>query len=93
MHILMKCTFQEAKSPVKNLVHIYIYIYNVNFLALLRAPYICNISRLRVILNLVLNFTSHFFRIQSFFYLCNEMCLIDLLCSTKIWFLGTFTEF
>jgi hypothetical protein len=45
----MKCTVQEAKTPVKNLVHIYIY---VKFLALLEAPYryiyIYDISRLRV---------------------------------------------
>jgi hypothetical protein len=39
---------QEAKSPVKDLVHIYIYIYDIKFLALLGAPYIYNISRLRV---------------------------------------------
>jgi hypothetical protein len=44
----MKCTVQEAKSTVKNLVHLYIYIYDVNFLALLGAPYIYDISRLRV---------------------------------------------
>jgi hypothetical protein len=43
----MKCTVQGAKSPVKYLVHTYIYIY-VKFLALLRAPYIYDISRLRV---------------------------------------------
>jgi hypothetical protein len=40
---------QEAKSPVKNLDYIYIYIYtHVKFLALLGAPYIYDISRLRV---------------------------------------------
>jgi hypothetical protein len=42
----MKCTVQEAKSPVKNLVHIY--IYDIKFLTLLGAPYICDISSLRV---------------------------------------------
>jgi hypothetical protein len=45
MHILKKCTVQEAKSPVENLIHIYIYI---KFLALLGAPFIYDISRLRV---------------------------------------------
>jgi hypothetical protein len=46
-HIVMKCTVQEAKSPVKYLDHIYIY-YGVKFLALLGAPYIYDISRLTV---------------------------------------------
>jgi hypothetical protein len=45
MHILTKCTVQEAKSTVKNLIHIYTH---VKFLALLGAPFICDISRLRV---------------------------------------------
>jgi hypothetical protein len=40
----MKCKVQEEKSPVQNLVH----IYDVNFLALVGAPYIYDISRLRV---------------------------------------------
>jgi hypothetical protein len=44
MHILKKCTVQEAKSTVKIS---YIYTY-VKFLALLGAPFICDISRLRV---------------------------------------------
>jgi hypothetical protein len=39
----------RSKIPSKNLVHIYIYIYIcVKFLALLGAPYIYDISRLRV---------------------------------------------
>jgi hypothetical protein len=39
----------RSKIPSKNLVHIYIYIYvYVKFLALLGAPYIYDISRLRV---------------------------------------------
>jgi hypothetical protein len=46
MHILKKCTVQKAKSPVKNLIYIYIYI--VTFLTLLEAPFICDISSLRV---------------------------------------------
>jgi hypothetical protein len=46
-HILMKCTVQEAKSPVKYLIHIYIYIH-VKFLALLGAPYAYDISSLMV---------------------------------------------
>jgi hypothetical protein len=46
--MLTKCTVQEEKSPVKNLVHIYIYKHDVKFLALLGAPYIYDISWLRV---------------------------------------------
>jgi hypothetical protein len=46
-HIIKKYTVQEAKSPVK-VSSIYIYIYDVKFLALLVAPYIYDISRLRV---------------------------------------------
>jgi hypothetical protein len=41
----MKCTVQEANSPVKKFRP---YIYDVKFLALLGAPYIYDISRLRV---------------------------------------------
>jgi hypothetical protein len=48
--MLIKCTVQEAKFPVKYLVHIYIYIYDDEFLALLSVPYIYIyvISRLMV---------------------------------------------
>jgi hypothetical protein len=54
----MKGTVQEVKSPEKYFVHIYIY---VKFLALLGAPYICDISRLRVKCGLFLygNSESH----------------------------------
>jgi hypothetical protein len=41
-HAFTKCTVEEAKSPEKMLsiyICIYIYIYNVKFLALLGAPY------------------------------------------------------
>jgi hypothetical protein len=55
IYILMKCIVQEAKSPVKNLVHIYmcvcVCVYGVKFLALLGAPYIYAISRPRVMLD------------------------------------------
>jgi hypothetical protein len=37
-----------SKIPSKNFVHIYIYIHDVKFLALLGAPYVYDISRLRV---------------------------------------------
>jgi hypothetical protein len=43
----MKCMVEEAKSPVKK-SHPYIYIYDVKFLALLGAPYVYDISRLRL---------------------------------------------
>jgi hypothetical protein len=47
-NILTKCTVQEAKYPVKYLVHIYIYIYmhiyNIKFLALLGVLYIYDIN-------------------------------------------------
>jgi hypothetical protein len=62
MHILMKCTVQEAKIPNKKSRP---YIYDVKFLALLVAPYIYiythththidGISRLRV--NLKVKYT------------------------------------
>jgi hypothetical protein len=47
----MKCTVQELKYPVKKFrpyICIYIYIYDVEFLALLGASYIYDISSLRV---------------------------------------------
>jgi hypothetical protein len=44
MRTLKKCTAQGAKFPVKNSP----YIYDVSFLALLRAPYIYDISKLKV---------------------------------------------
>jgi hypothetical protein len=44
-HILTKCTVQAAKSPVKKSRP---HIYDVKFLAVLGAPYIYDISRLRV---------------------------------------------
>jgi hypothetical protein len=54
----MKCMVQEAKSPVKNLVYTYIYIYiYVKFLALLGAPYIYDVSRLRV--NILLHVSAY----------------------------------
>jgi hypothetical protein len=55
--ILTKCTVQEAKSPVKYLVHLYIFIYNVKISGFTRSTiyiyiyiyiYIHDISRLRV---------------------------------------------
>jgi hypothetical protein len=50
MHMLSKFTVQEANFTVKNLVHILVRIHDVKFLALLGAPYIYYISRLRVYL-------------------------------------------
>jgi hypothetical protein len=50
-HILTKCAVQEEKSPVKKsrpYIYFYFYIYDVKFLVLLGAPYIYDISRLRV---------------------------------------------
>jgi hypothetical protein len=48
-HILRKCTVQEEKSPVNiSSKYIYIYKHEVKILALLGAPYIYDISRLRV---------------------------------------------
>jgi hypothetical protein len=44
-HISTKCTVLEAKFLAKNLAYIYIY---VKFLALLGAPYMHDIRRLRV---------------------------------------------
>jgi hypothetical protein len=43
--MLTKYTVQDAKSQVKTSRP---YIYDVKFLALLGAPYMCDISRLRV---------------------------------------------
>jgi hypothetical protein len=45
MHTLTICTVPEAKSPVKISS---IYIYDIKFMALQGAPYIYDISRLRV---------------------------------------------
>jgi hypothetical protein len=68
-HILTKCMVQEAKSPVKNLVHIYIYIYiyiyDVKSLALLGAPYIYGISRLRVKLEWKIDMSKEIWKAAS----------------------------
>jgi hypothetical protein len=42
----------RSKIPIKKLVHIYIYIHDVKFLALHGAPHIYDINRLRVKLRL-----------------------------------------
>jgi hypothetical protein len=69
-HILKKCTVQEANSQVKNLV--YIYIYDVKFLALLGAPYIYYISRLRV--NEVLSFFCGEMFLDAY---SNSVCIVS----------------
>jgi hypothetical protein len=71
MHALTKCTVQEAKSPVKissiYIWMIYIYIYDVKFLALLGAPYTFDISRLRVnsIYHVRLNLSKYLFQSKT----------------------------
>jgi hypothetical protein len=60
-HILMKCMVQEAKSPVKKSRP---YIYNIKFLALLGAAYMCNISWLRV--NFIFQNSKHIVKCTLF---------------------------
>jgi hypothetical protein len=59
-HILTKCRVQEANSEVKK-SRLYASIYDVKFLALLGAPYIYDISRLRVNVYLLLYTKCYFF--------------------------------
>jgi hypothetical protein len=44
------------------------------------------------ILSLVLHFVLIFLKNIAIYYLCTGMYLISLLCSTKVWFLGTFAK-
>jgi hypothetical protein len=53
----------RSKFPSKNLVYIYTRIYDVKFLALLGAPYIYDINRLRV--NIKGNFQNTIYDISA----------------------------